>query len=291
MNSLYRTMLFVPGNNPKKIIGAEVYGADCIIYDLEDSVSVSEKDSARILVKYALQYNRPDCRIGIRINQFDTPYFKDDVNCMVPLKPDFLRLPKAESADDILKLEKMIGEIEKAEGIPEGSVKIVASIENALGVINSYKIASASPRMLAIGLGAEDFRTEMGMQRSENAEEILFARNLIALNAHAAGIKAMDYVYSNFKNEEGFRADTELGKKLGYSGKSVVHPSQVNIVHDVYTPSEKEIENAKAVFAAYEEALKNGSGVTSLNGKMIDKPMVTRAMAVLSFAKAAGLEV
>ena len=136
--------------------------------------------------------------------------------------------------------------------------------------MNSYKIASASKRMLAIGLGAEDFRTDMGMQRSESAEEILFARNLIALHAHAANIKAMDYVYSNFKNEEGFRADTLLGKKLGYTGKSVVHPSQVSIVHEIYTPSEEEIDNAKAIFAAYEDALKCGSGVTSLNGKMID---------------------
>ncbi len=291
MNSLYRTMLFVPGNNPKKIVGAEVYGADCIIYDLEDSVSVFEKDSARILVKYALRYNRPECRIGIRINQSDTPYYKEDVECMVPLKPDFLRLPKAECAEDIINLDRLITKTEKEFGIPEGSVKIVASIENALGVMNSYKIASASKRMLAIGLGAEDFRTDMGMQRSESAEEILFARNLIALHAHAANIKAMDYVYSNFKNEDGFRADTLLGKKLGYTGKSVVHPSQVSIVHEIYTPSEEEIDNAKAIFAAYEEALKCGSGVTSLNGKMIDKPMVTRAMAVLSSAKAAGMEV
>ncbi len=291
MNSLYRTMLFVPGNNPKKIIGAEVYGADCIIYDLEDSVSVFEKDSARILVKYALRYNRPECRIGIRINQSDTPYYKEDVECMVPLKPDFLRLPKAECAEDIINLDRLITKTEKEFDIPEGSVKIVASIENALGVMNSYKIASASKRMLAIGLGAEDFRTDMGMQRSERAEEILFARNLIALHAHAANIKAMDYVYSNFKNEEGFRADTLLGKKLGYTGKSVVHPSQVSIVHEIYTPSEEEIDNAKAIFAAYEDALKCGSGVTSLNGKMIDKPMVTRAMAVLSSAKAAGMEV
>ena len=291
MNSLYRTMLFVPGNNPKKIVGAEVYGADCIIYDLEDSVSVFEKDSARILVKYALRYNRPECRIGIRINQSDTPYYKEDVECMVPLKPDFLRLPKAECAEDIINLDRLITKTEKEFDIPEGSVKIVASIENALGVMNSYKIASASKRMLAIGLGAEDFRTDMGMQRSESAEEILFARNLIALHAHAANIKAMDYVYSNFKNEEGFRADTLLGKKLGYTGKSVVHPSQVSIVHEIYTPSEEEIDNAKAIFAAYEDALKCGSGVTSLNGKMIDKPMVTRAMAVLSSAKAAGMEV
>ena len=228
MNSLYRTMFFVPGNDPKKIIGAEIYRPDCIIYDLEDSVSIFEKDSARILVKYAIEI---------------------------------------------------------------GAVKIVASIETALGVVNSYKIASASKRMLAIGLGAEDFRTDMRMERSEDASEILFARNLISLNAHATGIMAMDYVYSNIKNIEGFRADVKLGKQLGYTGKSVVHPNQIGVVHELYTPTIKEIESAKEILNAYEDALKNASGVTSLNGKMIDKPMVTRAMSILSYAKAAGMEV
>lgn len=291
MNSLYRTMFFVPGNDPRKIVGAEIYRPDCIIYDLEDSVSVFEKDSARILVKYALQYNRPDCRIGIRINQAGSPYYEADVRNMVPLKPDFLRLPKSETADDIRNLDRLISEIEAAYSIEVGTIKIVASIETALGVINSYQIASASERMLAIGLGAEDFRTDMRMERSEEALEILFARNLISLNAHAAGIMAMDYVYSNIKNDEGLKRDVKLGKQLGYTGKSVVHPNQIGIVHELYTPTGEEINTAKNILDAYEEALKNASGVTALNGKMIDKPMVTRAMSILSYAKAAGMEV
>ncbi|CAK7020646.1 aldolase/citrate lyase family protein [uncultured Phascolarctobacterium sp.] len=291
MNSLYRTMFFVPGNDPKKIVGAEIYQPDCIIYDLEDSVSVFEKDSARILVEYALRCNRPNCRVGIRINQADSPYYKQDVCSMVPLKPDFLRLPKAETAEDIKNLDSFITEIEEQNAIEAGSIKIVASIETALGVINSYNIASASTRMLAIGLGAEDFRTDMRMERSETGAEILFARNMIALNAHAAGITAMDYVYSNIKNDDGFREDVRLGKQLGYTGKSVVHPNQIAIVHEMYTPTEKAINDAKEILNAYEEALKNASGVTAVNGKMIDKPMVTRAMSVLSYAKAAGMEV
>ena len=127
MNSLYRTMFFVPGNDPKKIIGAEIYRPDCIIYDLEDSVSIFEKDSARILVKYALQYNRPDCRVGIRINQADSPYYEDDVSSMVPLQPDFLRLPKAETAEDIKKLDVLITEIEEKHAIEIGAVKIAVS--------------------------------------------------------------------------------------------------------------------------------------------------------------------
>ncbi len=291
MNSLYRTMFFVPGNDPKKIVSAEIYRPDCIIYDLEDSVSVFEKDSARILVKHALEAIRPDCRIGIRINANDTPFYEEDVACMVPLKPDFLRLPKTETAADIARLERDIEKYERANQMEVGSVKIVATIENALGVINSYKIATASQRVLAIGLGAEDLRTDMGVIRTETGEEILFARSLLALNAHAAGVRAMDYVFSNVKNEEGFIADTKRGKQMGYMGKSVVHPAQIPIVHAIYTPAAKDIANAKEVLAAYEEAMRNKSGVTSLKGKMIDAPMVKRAQDVLNCAQAIGLEV
>ena len=124
MNSLYRTMFFVPGNDPKKIIGAEIYRPDCIIYDLEDSVSIFEKDSARILVKYALRYNRPDCRVGIRINQADSPYYEDDVSSMVPLQPDFLRLPKAETAEDIKKLSKSAGGMGSPIGVPISALEL-----------------------------------------------------------------------------------------------------------------------------------------------------------------------
>lgn len=291
MNSLYRTMFFVPGNNPGKIVKAEIYKSDCIIYDLEDSVSIFEKDSARILVRNALKANRPNCRVGIRINAADSAYYKDDLDEMVPLAPDFIRLPKTETADDIRNLDEIISMLEAENNIAAGTVKIVATIETALGVTNAYRIASASKRMLAIGLGAEDFRTDMNMERSEDASEILFARNLISLAAHSAGIKAIDYVFSNITNVEGFRADVKLGKRLGFCGKSVVHPSQIPIVHEIYTPTKEEIEQTKKILQAYEGALRDASGVVSLDGKMIDKPMVTRAMAVLAYAKASGIEV
>ncbi len=292
MNDLYRTMLFVPGNNPGKMVKAEIYGADCIIFDLEDAVSVNEKDAARDLVISFLSRHRPQCcRVGVRINGWDTPYYEEDVKSMVPLKPDFLRLPKTETAEHIKLLDALLTEQEKAYGIDVGSIKIVATIETALGVYNAYNIASASDRMLAIGLGAEDFRTDMRMSRSEDGSEIYFARNMISLAAHAAGIKAIDYVYSNFKNEEGFVADVKLGKSLGYSGKSVIHPNQILLVHGVYEPNEKEIEHSKKVLAAYETAMQNASGVISLDGKMIDMPIVTRAKAIISLAKASGKEV
>lgn len=210
---------------------------------------------------------------------------------MVPVKPDFLRLPKSETAENIRQLDKLITECEKEHGIEAGSIKIIATIETALGVYNAYQIASASPRMIAIGLGAEDFRTDMRMSRSEDGQEILFARNLISLAAHAAKVMPLDYVYSNIKNEEGFIADVKFGKMLGFTGKSVIHPSQVPLVHAVYTPEDKEIEKAKKIVAAYEAAMAKSSGVVALDGKMIDMPIVVRAQNTLEYAKASGKEI
>ncbi len=291
MNSLYRTLLFVPGNNPGQMVKAEIYGADCVIFDLEDAVSIYEKDAARDLVKHYLTELRPEtCRIGVRINAQDTPYYELDVRSMVPVKPDFLRLPKSETEENIQKLDALITECEKESGMEEGSVKIIATIETALGVYNAYQIAKASPRVIAIGLGAEDFRTDMHMTRSEDGQEILFARNMISLAAHAAGVLPLDYVYSNFKNEEGFIADVRFGKMLGFTGKSIIHPSQVPLVHDVFTPTDKEIEQAKKVVTAYEDAMSKASGVVALDGKMIDAPIVVRAQNTLEYAKASGKE-
>lgn len=288
MNSLYRTMFFVPGNAPGKLTKAEIYGADCLIYDLEDAVAVNQKDAARELVKSFLSTYRPDCRIGIRINAQDTPYYEDDVAAMVPLKPDFLRLPKSETAENMQKLDALITKHEEANGITPGTVKIVATIETALGVYNAFQIATGSKRVIGIGLGAEDFRTDMRMSRSEDGKEILFARNFISLSAHAAGVMPLDYVYSNFRNTEGFVEDVKFGKMLGFTCKSVIHPSQIPLVHSVYDPTDKEIEHAKRVLMVYEEAVAKASGVISLDGKMIDMPMVTRAKAVLAYAQAAG---
>lgn len=290
MNSLYRTMFFVPGNAPAKIAKAEIYGADCLIYDLEDAVSITEKDSARDLVSSFLSGYRPDCKIGIRINGQSTPYYEEDIKAMIPLTPDFLRLPKSETAANIQDLDALMSHYEKENNIQEGTVKIVATIETALGVYNAFQIATASKRIIGIGLGAEDFRTDMRMARSEDGTEILHARNCISLAAHAAGVMALDYVYSNFRNTDGFIADVKFGKMLGFTCKSVIHPSQIPLVHAVYNPKEEEINQAKKIIAVYEEALAKSSGVISLDGKMIDMPMVTRAKAILAYAKVSGKE-
>ena len=291
MNNLYRTMFFVPGNDPAKIVKAEIYRADCIIYDLEDSVAITEKDSARILVRRALESIRPECRIGVRINSADTEYYLADVEAMVPLKPDFLRLPKTECAQDVINLDNLISNLERQHGIEAGSIKIVTTIESALGIINAYQIASASSRVLGIGMGAEDLCTDMQMERTSHGQEIALARRMIVLAAHAAKVKALDVVYSDIKNLQGFRDNVLEGKMLGYTGKSVVHPQQIDIVHNCYEPTAEQVEHSLAVLVAYEQALANRSGVISLNGKMIDMPMVTRANNTIEYARAAGKQV
>ncbi|KAF1682060.1 CoA ester lyase [Veillonella sp. R32] len=285
MNTLYRTMFFVPGNSPTKLVKSEIYGADCIIYDLEDSVSIYEKDSARDLVKNFLLELRPASAFGIRINAQDTPYYEDDVKTMVPLIPQFLRLPKSETAQNIKDLDDLITQYEEKSHIEIGTIKIIATIETALGVYHAYDIATASPRVIAIGLGAEDYRTDMTLINTDSGDELLFARQQISLAAHAAHVMPIDYVFSNFSNEKMFQTNVIQGKNMGFTGKSVIHPAQIPIVHDIYAPTIEEINHAKEVFSAYTQTLTNSSGVTALKGKMIDKPMVMRAKTILSYAE------
>lgn len=281
-------MLFAPGNDPARIVEAGESGADCVIYDLEDSVSIFEKDSARTLVKYVLRSRRPGCHVGIRVNSADSPYHEDDVRTLVPLKPDFLRLPKAESAGDVTRLDALMASVEREAGVPVGTVRIMASIESARGVLNALQIASASSRVLAIGFGAEDFRTDMGLERSADGSELTFARNMVALSARAAGVLALDYIYPDIGDDEGFRADVWRGRGMGYTGKSVIDAAQVAVVNEVYTPSAQAVADARRVLSAWQENLKDPSHA-ALNGRVIDKPMVTAAMAVLSQARAAGV--
>ena len=188
-------------------------------------------------------------------------------------------------------MEREIARIEREAGIPVGKTMIMAAIESALGVVNAYEIAKASDRLMGIAIGAEDFVTNMKTTRSMEGIELLTARSQILLAARAAGIYAFDTVFSDVNDEEGFRKETELIKQLGFDGKSVINPRQVEPVHEIYTPTQKEIEKSIRVIKAAQDAKKRGSGVVSLNGKMIDKPIIERAERALSLAKAAGLDI
>lgn len=287
---LRRTMMFVPGNNPAMVKDAGIYGADSIMFDLEDAVSMAEKDAARDLVYEALQtQDYGDAELVVRVNGQDTPYYANDVRAMVKAGIDVVRLPKAEDAEMVKKLDADITAAEKEFGREEGSTMLMAAIESAKGVINAYQIASASERMMGIALSAEDYTTDMKTHRYPDGAELEFARNMVLHAARAAGVAAFDTVFTNMNDTEGFYRETEYIHQLGFDGKSLVNPRQIPMVNKVYEPTKKEIENAKNVENAIKEAKLKGSGVISMNGQMVDRPVVLRAERVMRLAKASNL--
>lgn len=284
--------MFVPGNNPAMIKDAQIYGADSIMFDLEDATSINEKDTARFLVHQAVRtLDFSENEIVVRVNGLDTPFGHQDVEAMVTAGVDVIRLPKTESSDDIYEMDTLITELEEKHNIPVGRTKMVAAVESAQGVLNAYDIAIASNRLIGIAIGAEDFVTNMKTTRSVEGIELLAARSQILLAARAAGIYALDTVFSHVNDEEGFRKEVEHIKQLGFDGKSIINPRQIDIVHEVYTPSKQEIERSIRVIAVAKEAEERGSGVVSLDGRMVDKPIIERAEHILVLAKAAGVSI
>ncbi|MBZ5962623.1 citrate (pro-3S)-lyase subunit beta [Leuconostoc gasicomitatum] len=287
---LRRTMMFVPGNNPAMVKDAGIFGADSIMFDLEDAVSLSEKDAARYLVYEALKtvdYGRSE--LVVRINGLDTPFYRNDIKAMVKAGIDVIRLPKVETADMIRDLEGLVAEAEIEFGREIGTTHLMAAIESARGVVNANEIARSSERMIGIALSAEDYTTDVKTHRYPDGQELLYARNVILHAARAAGIAAFDTVFTDLNDEAGFKRETELIHQLGFDGKSLINPRQIDMVNQVYQPLKKEIIVAQNVIAAIENAKQKGSGVISMNGQMVDRPVVLRAERVMRLAKANNL--
>lgn len=282
-------MMFVPGNNPSMMADAHIYGADSIMLDLEDSVAMAEKDAARLLVYHALRsVDYGTTEMVVRINPLNTPYGKKDIEAVVRGGADVIRMPKTETADEVRDVEHEIERVEQRIGCP-GRTKIMAAIESALGVVNAYAIATASPRMMGIALGAEDYCANLKTQRSAHGYELRLAREMIVVAARAAGIDALDTVFSNLNDMEGFRREVEYIKTLGFDGKSIINPRQIDIVNEVFTPTQKDIDKARTIILAMQEAEQKGSGVVAVNGKMVDRPVMLRAQRTMHLAKAAGV--
>lgn len=287
MQRLRRTMLYLPGNNPGMLRDAHIYGADSIMIDLEDSVSILEKDAARTLTYYALTtIDYGETEVLVRVNGLNTPYGRDDYEAIVRARPNAIRMPKTETAQDVIDADQLITEIEEAAGIEPGSVKLFVAIESAKGVLNAAQIATASKRIIGIAIGAEDFVADLKTTRSLEGIELLTARSMILFAARAAGIDAVDTVFSDVNDEEGFKNEIRLIKQLGFDGKSVINPRQIEHVHNIFRPTKDEVEKATRIIAASREAAEKGLGVISLNGRMIDKPIVDRALRVLSIEEA-----
>ena len=281
---LRRSMMFVPGNNPGMIRDAHIYGSDSIMFDLEDSVAYTEKDAARFLVYNALKTLHFGTKeTVVRINDLSSGLGVKDLEAVVRAGVQVVRLPKTDNAQDVIDCEQMIERIEREAGIPVGTTGMMAAIES--GVFNAVEIAKASDRLIGIALGAEDYVADLKTTRSDGIE-LLFARSMILNAARAAGIAAIDTVFSNVNDEEGFIAEATLIKKLGFDGKSVINPRQIEPLHKVFMPSEKDLNKARSIMEAIADANARGSGVASLNGKMIDKPVVIRAKRLLELYEA-----
>lgn len=289
MERLRRTMMFVPGANPAMLRDAPLYGADSIMFDLEDAVSLREKDTARMLVHQALKsVDYSTVETVVRINALDAGE-DQDIEAVVVAGVNVVRLPKTERAEDITEVAEVIKAVEEKYGIESGRTKMMAAIESAEGVMNAREIALASERLIGIALGAEDYVTNMKTKRHADGQELFFARSMILHAARIVGIAAIDTVYSDVDNAEGFQDEVRLIKQLGFDGKSVINPRQIPLVNEIYQPTAKEIQNAKEVIWGIREAEAKGSGVISVNGKMVDKPIVERAQRVIALAKAAKL--
>lgn len=289
MQRLRRTMMFVPGNNPGMMADAHIYGPDSIMLDLEDSVTMAEKDATRLLVYQALKtVDYGNTEMVVRINPLNTPYGKKDIEAVVKAGVDVIRMPKTETAEEVVEVEREIERVERELGCV-GRTKIMAAIESTLGIVNAYAIATASPRMMGIALGAEDYCANLKAQRTPGGDELRLARETIVVAARAAGIDALDTVYSNLNDMETFRQEVEYIKTLGFDGKSIINPRQIEVINEVFAPKEKEITKARAIIAAIKEAEAKGSGVIALNGKMIDRPVVIRAQRTINLAIASGI--
>ncbi|MDO3379544.1 MULTISPECIES: HpcH/HpaI aldolase/citrate lyase family protein [Geoalkalibacter] len=284
---LRRTLLYVPGNMPSMLQNIPIFQSDGVIIDLEDAVPLSEKDAGRILVRRFLDaYAQRNKEILIRINPLDSKWGIEDLRAVLPALPDGIRLPKADTPEIVERLDTLLTEFEEELGIEIGRFKILPSIESAAGVINSIKIARCSQRVFALAFGAEDYTASLEIERTKTGEELFHARTRVIWAARAAGIQAIDSIFADVGDMEGLRRETELIKRLGFTGKSLVNPRQIEVVHEVFAPKREEIDYALQVVEAIQKARAMGTGVISLGGKMVDAPVVKRALRVLKTARA-----
>lgn len=259
------------------------------MFDLEDAVALREKDTARLLVFHALQHPMyRDIETVVRINPLSTPFGLPDLEAAVRAGVDVIRLPKTDSPEDIDELEGHLARIERECGREPGSTRIMAAIESAVGVINAVAIARSSPRLIGIALAAFDYVMDMQTERGDGTE-LFYARCAVLHAARAAGIDAFDVVWSDVNDEAGFLKEVDLIRKMGFNGKSLINPRQIDLLHNAYAPTQEEVDYARRVIAAAEEGERNGLGVVSLNGKMIDAPIINHAQVVLERAAASGV--
>lgn len=288
---LFRSIIFVPGNRTNMLERAQSFEADIIMVDLEDSVPPAEKAIARELAKeWVPRLNRKGPIVGrkimVRVNSLDTGLTQDELAAVIG--PDLfgISLGKPESAWDIKEADRIIAALESSAGVEPGQVKLIPWIENARAVMAVQQIAAASPRIVGIAFGAEDYTNDMGVRRSDTGEEVYYPRSLLPVAARAAGVTSLDSPFVRFQDPEGLAQDAQEARRLGYTGKFAIHPSQLEVINETFSPSLEEFEYARQVLEAWGRAEAVGRGSVALDGRMIDVPVLKRAQNLIAIAEA-----
>ena len=284
---LLRSLIFVPGNRANMLERALGFNADIIMVDLEDSVPPAEKVAARDLARqWVPTLRQAGKRVMVRANSLDTGLTRDELDAVI--SPDLygLSIGKTESVWDLREIDRIISPLEASAGLQPGYIKVIPWIESARAVVNVSEMAAASPRIVAIAFGAEDYTNDMGIQRTDDGAEVYHPRATIAIAARAAGVAALDSPYVAFRNPEGLRQDAGVARQLGYTGKFAIHPAQIDPINELFSPLPEDVAYARRVMEAWHEAEAAGRGSLNLDGKMVDVPVVKRAQNLLALAEA-----
>lgn len=287
---LRRTMMFMNAQKPGLIKDAYIYGCDSIMLDLEDAVAENQKDAARYSLYHALQeIDYRGVERVVRINGLDTPHWKEDIRVCVAGGADTIRIAKTESAQDVHTVEEAVLAAEREFGRPEGSTLLMAALESCRGVLNALEICESSERLIGIALSGGDYTKDLQTSITGTGVELMGARQHMIMAARAAGVQCWDTVFTNLDDMEGFRKETEMIKLMGFDGKSLVNPRQISIVHEVFTPTEKDIIFAEKVVREIDDKKAKGIGVFTVDGKMIDIAFYDGAKRTIALAKASGV--
>ena len=280
-----RSSFYIPANNKVFVEKCAKYGADNITFDVEDAVPPKEKATGRKLAaENIIQAGQNGAEVYVRVNGWHTEYTNDDLEAVVVSGLNGITLPKVRNADDVKRLDWKISELEERRGIPSGSVKIAVLLETAAGIMNAYSIVTASPRIVAAFFGAVDYCADLRIPRTNLGEEQKVARTIVGIAARSAGIVALDAPFADYSNMDDFRQNTLDGRKMGYEGRMIIHPSQIAVAHEIYSPTPEEIEEAEKIKKHFEEeGLAKGLAAVPMDGKMVDTPVYEGALSVLKF--------
>jgi citrate lyase subunit beta/citryl-CoA lyase len=284
--TVLRSLLFVPGNQTKMLEKALGVFPDAFVPDMEDSVPWDEKANARqVTASFLPQLAQVGPLVMPRVNAMDTGLLEADLAAVVGPHIDGVSVGKIQTAQDIEYISSVIAELEAKSGVPVGQIKLVPWIETAMAIVHCYEILASSPRIVGAAFGAEDLTHDMGIERSEDDSEVAVPRSLLCVASRAAQVLALDTPYFGFRDPEGLRRNALASKKIGFKGKFAIHPAQIDMINEVFSPSAADIEHARRVVAAFEAAAQAGRGSTSLDGKVVDVPVVKRAQALLEIAE------